>query len=93
MVFSSVTFLFVFLPLLLAAYYLLPDKARAWRNGVLLAFSLFFYAYGGPPFLLLMLLSIAVNYVGALWAAPGRRHARAVMVLTTAVNLALLGWF
>ena len=92
-VFSSVTFLFVFLPLLLAAYYLLPVKARAWRNGVLLTFSLFFYAYGGPPFLLLMLLSIAVNYVGALWAAPGRRHARAVMVLTTAVNLALLGWF
>ena len=68
------TFLFVFLPLLLAAYYLLPARARAWRNGVLLAFSLFFYAYGGPPFLLLMLLSIAVNYTGALWAAPGRRH-------------------
>ena len=92
-VFSSVTFLFVFLPLLLAAYYLLPVKARAWRNGVLLGFSLFFYGYGGPRFLLLMLLSIAVNYVGALWAAPGRRHAKAVMVLTTAVNLALLGWF
>ena len=92
-VFSSVTFLFVFLPLLLAAYYLLPVKARAWRNGVLLGFSLFFYGYGGPPFLLLMLLSIAVNYVGALCAAPGRRHAKAVMVLTTAVNLALLGWF
>ena len=93
MVFSSMTFLFVFLPLLLAAYYLLPARARAWRNGVLLAFSLFFYAYGGPPFLLLMLLSIAVNYTGALWAAPGRRHPRAAMVLTTAVDLALLGWF
>ena len=92
-VFSSVTFLFVFLPLLLAAYYLLPVKARAWRNVVLLGFSLFFYGYGGPRFLLLMLLSIAVNYVGALCAAPGRQHARAVMVLTTAVNLALLGWF
>ena len=93
MVFSSMTFLCVFLPLLLAAYYLLPARARAWRNGVLLAFSLFFYAYGGPPFLLLMLLSIAVNYTGALWAAPGRRHPRAAMVLTTAVDLALLGWF
>ena len=92
-VFSSVTFLFVFLPLLLAAYYLLPAQARAWRNGVLLAFSLFFYGYGGPRFLLLMLLSIAVNYTGALWAAPGRRHAKAVMAVTTAVNLALLGWF
>ena len=93
MVFSSMTFLFVFLPLLLAAYYLLPARARAWRNGVLLAFSLFFYAYGGPPFLLLMLLSIAVNYTGALWAAPGRRHPRAAMALTTAADLALLGWF
>ena len=93
MVFSSMTFLFVFLPLLLAAYYLLPARARAWRNGVLLGFSLFFYAYGGPPFLLLMLLSIAVNYTGALWAAPGRRHPRAAMALTTAADLALLGWF
>ena len=93
MVFSSMTFLFVFLPLLLAAYYLLPARARAWRNGVLLAFSLFFYAYGGPPFLLLMLLSIAVNYTGALWAAPGRRHAKAAMIAATAVDLALLGWF
>ena len=93
MVFSSMTFLFVFLPLLLAAYYLLPARARAWRNGVLLAFSLFFYAYGGPPFLLLMLLSIAVNYTGSLWAAPGRRHPRAAMALTTAADLALLGWF
>ena len=91
MVFSSMTFLFVFLPLLLAAYYLLPARARAWRNGVLLAFSLFFYAYGGPPFLLLMLLSIAVNYTGALWAAPGRRHAKAAMIAATAVDLALLG--
>ena len=93
MVFSSMTFLFVFLPLLLAAYYLLPARARAWRNGVLLAFSLFFYAYGGPPFLLLMLLSIAVNYTGALWAAPGRRHPKAAMIAATAVDLALLGWF
>lgn len=67
MVFSSISFLFVFLPLLLAVYFLLPARLREGRNLVLLLFSLFFYGYGGPRFLLLMLLSIAVNYAGACW--------------------------
>ena len=76
MVFSSISFLFVFLPLLLAVYFLLPARLREGRNLVLLLFSLFFYGYGGPRFLLLMLLSIAVNYAGGLLAAPDRRRRR-----------------
>ncbi len=63
------------------------------RNLVLLLFSLFFYGYGGPRFLLLMLLSIAVNYAGGLLAAPDRRRRRLWTGLVTAVNLGLLGWF
>lgn len=93
MVFSSISFLFVFLPLLLAVYFLLPARLREGRNLVLLLFSLFFYGYGGPRFLLLMLLSIAVNYAGALLAAPDQRRRRLWTGLVTAVNLGLLGWF
>ena len=93
MVFSSISFLFVFLPLLLAVYFLLPARLREGRNLVLLLFSLFFYGYGGPRFLLLMLLSIAVNYAGGLLAAPGQRRRRLWTGLVTAVNLGLLGWF
>ena len=93
MVFSSISFLFVFLPLLLAVYFLLPARLREGRNLVLLLFSLFFYGYGGPRFLLLMLLSIAVNYAGGLLAAPDRRRRRLWPGLVTAVNLGLLGWF
>ena len=92
MVFSSISFLFVFLPLLLAVYFLLPARLREGRNLVLLLFSLFFYGYGGPRFLL-MLLSIAVNYAGGLLAAPDRRRRRLWTGLVTAVNLGLLGWF
>ena len=93
MVFSSISFLFVFLPLLLAVYFLLPARLREGRNLVLLLFSLFFYGYGSPRFLLLMLLSIAVNYAGGLLAAPDQRRRRLWTGLVTAVNLGLLGWF
>ena len=90
MVFSSYTFLFYFLPPLLALYYLIPRRALGLRNLVLLAFSLFFYFAGGPRHLPLMLLSIAINYVGGLLCGRRRRWA---LVLTMAVNLGLLGWF
>ena len=90
MVFSSYTFLFYFLPPLLALYYLIPRRSLGGRNLVLLAFSLFFYFAGGPRHLPLMLLSIAINYVGGLLCGKRRRWA---LVLTMAVNLGLLGWF
>ena len=90
MVFSSYTFLFYFLPPLLALYYLIPRRSLGGRNLVLLAFSLFFYFAGGPRHLPLMLLSIAINYVGGLLCGRRRRWA---LVLTMAVNLGLLGWF
>ncbi len=90
MVFSSYTFLFYFLPPLLILYYLIPRRSLGGRNLVLLAFSLFFYFAGGPRHLPLMLLSIAINYVGGLLCAKRRRWA---LVLTMAVNLGLLGWF
>ena len=93
MVFSSFHFLFFFLPALLLCYFLIPQKLRAGRNLLLLAFSLFFYAYGGVRFLPLMLVSIGINYLFGLLCAPGRRGRRLFLWLGTACNLALLGWF
>ena len=60
MLFSSVTFLFVFLPVSLAVYYISP---YALKNIVLLIASLFFYAWGEPVYVVLMILSIFFNYI------------------------------
>jgi len=95
MVFSSMAFLFVFLPALLVCYYLLPAQFRAGRNLVLLVFSLFFYYCAGSRFLPLILTSITVNYVGGV-LADGRRSAKLRkwgVGLAVTVNLLLLGWF
>ena len=95
MVFSSASFLIFFLPCLLVLYFLVPRRCRYLRNLILLAFSLAFYACGGPKFLLLMLLSIVINYVGGLLAGPAHRPRtrRLGMTLAVVLGLALLGWF
>ena len=61
MVFSSLNFIFLFLPLALALYYL--ARGRWLRNFVLFLTSLFFYAWGEPVYVLLMVLSVTVNYL------------------------------
>ena len=60
MLFSSITFLFVFLPIVLAVYFLVPYR---FKNLVMLIASLFFYAWGEPVYVILMILSICLNYV------------------------------
>lgn len=64
MVFSSPTFLFLFLPLVLGTYFLVPVSLR---NVLLLSASLFFYAWGEAFYVLIMLASIAVNYIFGVW--------------------------
>ena len=59
MVFSSLLFTFFFLPAVMLVYFLAKDK---YRNYILLAASLTFYAYGEPEFVLIMLASIFINY-------------------------------
>ena len=92
MVFSSLSFIFAFLPAVLLAHALAP---RRWRNWVLLAASCLFYAWGEPRYLVIMLATIVLDYLGAL--AVDRARAPAVRkVLTAAVvaaNLAALGYF
>ncbi len=63
MVFSSLIFIFIFLPLVLVSYYIVP---RRLRNTVILLASLLFYAWGEPTYIILIIISILINYLGAL---------------------------
>lgn len=93
MVFSSIVFLFTFLPLVLLLYFLIPRPAK---NIVLLAASLIFYAWGEPVYVFLMLLSILLNYFCGLEIAERAEQgqmARGIFFFSIAVNLGLLGFF
>lgn len=85
MVFSSIEFLFYFLPVTVALYFLAP---RSLRNAVLLLASLFFYYWGGGQLILLLLGSIALNYVSGLLVAAGRK--RIGLTLSIGGSLGLL---
>ena len=93
MVFSSLVFLLVFLPCVLACYFLSPGIRS--KNAVLCLFSLVFYAWGEPVYLFLMVLLILVNYLLARGmgeqAPKGRR--RALLILALVSNLSVLGFF
>ena len=91
MVFSSSTFLFVFLPIALAGNFLLPKK---FRNGWLLFASLFFYAWGEPKFVFMMMVSVIINWGAALLInfekATKGRGGKAILTCAVAANLLLL---
>ena len=91
MLFSSTVFIFLFLPAVLIGYYLLLRGMKA-RNALLLAASLVFYAWGEPVYVLLMLLSIAVNYAfGRL--LERREHSKTLLAAAVIFNLGLLFYF
>ena len=93
MVFSSIPFLYFYLPAVLLVYYLVP---RRWRNVWLFAVNLLFYGWGEPVYLLLMLFSIGFNYAAglAIGRLKGERgKARRVLIADILLNLALLGFF
>lgn len=87
MAFSSMAFLFGFLPLALLCYFLIPARWRAGRNGALLLFSLLFYAWGGLRLLPVLAWSCLVTWAAGLLLAPGRRHRRTVFWTAAALNL------
>jgi len=88
MIFSSLLFLFLFLPLTLVVYYSVGTKLK---NHVLLLASLFFYAWGEIGYVLLMLFSIGINYLFGILIDRARRENRATgMVLAAGVTLNLL---
>lgn len=93
MYFSSLLFLFLYLPLVLGIYYLVPRK---FRNGFLLLANLIFYGWGEPVFVLIMLISIISNYIFGLLIEKYRENKRlikAFLVLSVIISLGLLGIF
>ena len=92
MLFSSISFLYCFLPVVLIMYYIAPGILK---NTVLLAASLFFYAWGEPVYVLLMALTIAIGYVFGLLLDKYRetKAAKPLLFVSTAINLGFLGYF
>lgn len=92
MVFSSILFLFRFLPVFLILYFVVPKRAR---NLVLFLGSLVFYAWGEPVYVVLMLFSTLSDYIHGLLIARyrGKRAATCFLISSVAINLGLLGFF
>ncbi len=93
MLFSTTVFLFVYLPLVLLIYYNPIVKSRGFRNMFLLAASIFFYAWGEPVYVLLMILSIFANWGLGLLVDRNRERkgaVRALLVFTAVYNLGFL---
>lgn len=92
MVFSSMLFLWLFLPAVLLVYWLVGDRiGEKAGNIILLVASLFFYAWGEPVYIFLMLFSVLINYVLALLVSW--KHPKLFLVLDIVANLFLLGYF
>src|SRR5690348_12048522 len=93
MLFTEPTFLFIFLPVLLALYFV-PAPGR-YRNWLLVVASIIFYARGAGSFTTLIIGSIVFNYVAALWIDRLRdtTGARLVLRLAVTLNLVVLGIF
>ena len=92
MLFSSLLFIFQFMPIFFLIYYIIPVR---FRNVFLFGASLFFYAWGEPYFLLLILLSILVNYVAGLLLEKNSniKQRKFILVLSLIYNLGMLGFF
>ena len=95
MVFSSAFFLFIYLPIVLFAYYITPLR---WRNAVLLVFNLIFYGWGEPVYIVIMFLSTAIDYTHGMLVDRCKRRgndrgARRAVASSVIFNLALLFFF
>lgn len=92
MLFSSIPFLFYFLPVVLLFYFAVPKQLK---NAVLLLFSLIFYAWGEPKNVLLMLVAIILSYIfGRLIERyAGKWQSKMFLVLSVGISLILLGYF
>lgn len=90
MLFSSLTFIFVFLPLVIFIYYIVNPKGR---NIVLMTASIFFYAWGGVSLTAILIVSIFGNYLFGLWVNKTRIRHKVPLVLGVLFNILLLGTF
>jgi alginate O-acetyltransferase complex protein AlgI len=92
MVFSSIVFLLYFLPLFLLAYYLVDRK---FKNIVILLFSIFFYSWGAPKFIFVILITTFVDFhlVKLMSSTHSRLGRRLMLTLSVSINLGLLIYF
>lgn len=92
MLFSSVSFLYFFLPVFLAVYFAVPNR---FRNGILLFASLLFYFIGEPVYILILLFSSGVDYVNGriIEGRRGTAAAKAALIGSLLINVGLLGFF
>lgn len=90
MLFSSMVFLWVFLPILLGLYFIAKDK---YRNIILLIFSIIFYSWGEPKYVVLMVLSILINYIYGLLIDKYNNKKKFILICAIITNLGLLWYF
>ena len=86
MLFSSLTFLYYFLPAVLLCYFIAP---KSWRNAVLLVFSLIFYAWGEPKYVFLMMFTILSGYTLGILTEKHKGSSKAKLFLTLAIVIEL----
>lgn len=96
MLFPSGIFLFVFLPFVVAVYYIFLRRTKELKNVFLLLASLFFYAWGEPVYVWLMVIAILVNWLYGIAVhklQEQRGASRTMLVAMVITNLGILGWF
>ena len=93
MVFSSITFLFYFLPAFLLLYHLLPF--RRYKNSIILLASIVFYAWGAPKFIFILLASTIIDFYIVKWMdrTEIKKKKRVLLALSISINLGLLAYF
>ena len=91
MLFSSLTFLLAFLPLLLVLYYV--NNNRVYRNIILLISSLIFYSWGEPRTIIIMIITIIVNYVMAIMIEENEKYRKLLFIVTCIFNIGILFFF
>lgn len=93
MVFSSLIFIFIFLPLVLVSYYIAPKRLR---NTIILLASLIFYAWGEPVYILLIMVSILINYIGALLIGKyisDKEKSKFIFITLLLIDISILFFF
>ena len=90
MVFSSISFLFYFLPLIILLYFIVPLKLR---NITLLIGSLFFYFYGEPKYILVLIFSIVFNYYIGRIISNNNKYNKLIFVSSLVINFGILFYF
>ena len=90
MVFSSLTFLFYFLPIVLIIYYIVPNKVK---NLVLFISSLIFYFIGEPKYVILMIVSILSTYIHGILIEKYEKHKKKFLISSIVISLSFLVFF